>query len=230
MFEFFAVKKYYNIVREKIKLIDLYKILLNYFGPQEWWPAETPFEVVVGAILTQQTNWKNVEKAIDNLRKNNLLDLEKLALSEDRTIEELIRPVGYFREKTKKLKRVVSYIYENYQGDLQKFFSRPLENLRQELLSLYGIGFETADSILLYAAEKPIFVIDAYTRRIVHRLGITHLSGYEQLGDYFEKSLPKDVELYQEFHALLVELGKRFCKTEPLCAKCPLNEDCQKVS
>ncbi len=208
-------------------LIQIYKRLLRHFGRQCWWPADTPFEVIVGAVLTQQTTWKNVEKAIDNLKKNDLLDVSPLAKVNLRRLEKVIRPAGYFHQKAERLKGVCRYIYQNYGEDLDKLFSKPIPELREELLSLKGLGPETVDSIILYAANKPIFVIDAYTRRMAHRLGITDLDKYEDLRKYFEEHLPNDLELYQEFHALIVELGKNFCKTKPNCSLCPLGKECK---
>ncbi len=209
-------------------LIQIYKRLLNHFGKQYWWPADTPFEVIVGAILTQQTTWKNVEKAIDNLKENNLLSISSLARVNIRCLEKIIRPAGYFHQKAERLKGACKYIYKNYGEDLGKLFSKSVLKLREELLSLKGLGPETVDSIILYAAQKPIFVIDAYTKRMAHRLGITHLDKYEDLRKYFEEHLPNGLELYQEFHALIVELGKNYCKTKPHCQPCPLNKMCLK--
>ena len=207
-------------------LIQIYRKLLKHFGGQHWWPADTPFEVIVGAILTQQTTWKNVEKAINNLKENNLLSISSLTRVNLRRLERVIRSAGYFHQKAERLRGVCKYIYKNYGNDLDKLFSKPIPNLREELLFLNGLGPETADSIILYAANKPIFVIDAYTRRMVHRLRITDLDKYEDLRKYFEKHLPNDLELYQEFHALIVELGKNYCKTKPDCPPCPLKKEC----
>ncbi|HEA47023.1 MAG TPA: hypothetical protein ENH97_01260 [bacterium] len=208
-------------------LVQIYKRLLKHFGRQHWWPADTPFEVIVGAILTQQTTWRNVEKAIDSLKEDNLLDISSLARVNLRRLEKVIRPAGYFHQKAERLRGVCQYIYKNYGDDLDKLFSQPIPNLREELLSLKGLGLETVDSIILYAANKPVFVIDAYTKRMAHRLGMTNLDKYEDLRRYFENYLPNDLELYQEFHALIVELGKNYCKTKPNCQPCPLRKGCQ---
>ncbi len=208
-------------------LLPIYKRLLRHFGKQYWWPADTPFEVIVGAILTQQTTWKNVEKAIDNLKGNNLLSISSLAKVNLKHLEKIIRPIGYFHQKAERLKGICRYIYENYGEDLAKLFSKTIPNLREELLSLKGLGPETVDSIILYAANKPIFIIDAYTKRIAHRLGVTDLNKYEDLRKYFEGHLPNDLDLYQEFHALIVELGKNYCKTKPNCTSCPLRKECR---
>ncbi|MCK4245142.1 MAG: endonuclease III domain-containing protein [Candidatus Omnitrophica bacterium] len=206
----------------KHSLITIYKSLYNAFGPQHWWPARTKFEIIVGAILTQQTTWKNVEKAIKNLRKNRLLTIKSLADSPLRKIEESIRPAGYYREKSKRLKEISTYLLKHYQGGLKGLFKKDIKSLREELLNLRGIGEETADSILLYAGGKRIFVIDAYTKRIFLRLGLLPAGDYDKIRMFFEDNLPRDIKIYEEFHALLVKLGKEFCKKKPLCKSCPL--------
>lgn len=180
----------------------------------------------MGAILTQQTTWANVTKAIANLKERKLLDVTSLSGIELIKLEEIIKPAGYFRQKARRLKGVCDYLVENYGGDLKRLFSRPLLELREELLSLSGLGPETVDSILLYAGEKLVFPIDAYTKRIVHRLGITRLDNYEDLRGYFEENLPQDLRIWQEFHALIVRLAKSFCKVKPVCEACPLIEEC----
>jgi len=208
----------------KEKLMDMYKRMISFFGPQRWWPAEDPFEVMVGAVLTQNTNWKNVEKAIKNLKERGILNIKSLYYVPEKEISYIIRPAGYYNIKAKRLKNLVSHIYERYEGDINKFFSLDLSSLRSELLSIKGIGPETADSIILYAAQKPIFVVDAYTFRILKRHGIIYDEiSYDELQEIFMKNLPTDVKLFNEFHALIVETGKRFCKKKPTCEKCPLN-------
>ena len=198
-------------------MIEVYEKLLNKLGHKHWWPADTPFEVVVGAILTQQTRWENVERAISNLKEKGLLDLQALSMMEAEELEDLVRCTGFYRQKAKRLKEVSTYFYEN-PGILE----RPKEELREELLALNGIGEETADSIVLYAAEKPGFVIDAYTRKICRCMGIE--GNYGELQSLFEDSLPQDVPLYKEFHALIVEYGKQFCGKKR-CAECILVEN-----
>ncbi|HLB70255.1 MAG: endonuclease [Candidatus Methanoperedens sp.] len=198
-------------------MIEVYEKLLNKLGHKHWWPADTPFEVVVGAILTQQTRWENVERAISNLKEKGLLDLQALSMMEAEELEDLVRCTGFYRQKAKRLKEVSTYFYEN-PGILE----RPKEELREELLALNGIGDETADSIVLYAAEKPGFVIDAYTRKICRCMGIE--GNYGELQSLFEDSLPQDVLLYKEFHALIVEYGKQFCGKKR-CAECILVEN-----
>jgi len=204
----------------------IYKSLYNHFGPQHWWPGEIPFEVSIGAILTQQTSWNNVEKAIDNLKKEKLLDPKKLRDVKNEKLEKLIQPSGYYRQKTKKLKNFINFLWINYDGKLEKLFDQPIPELREQLLSVNGIGKETADSIILYATNKPIFVIDAYTKRIFHRLGITEEDDYDKLQKIFQKNLPEDTKLFNEFHALIVRLGKDYCKKKPKCEKCPLKKNC----
>ena len=207
-------------------LIDIYRCLLNFFGPQHWWPGESPFEVMIGAVLTQNTNWKNVERAIRNLRKSDLLDpygLFEVTLDE---LEELIQPAGYFRVKARRLHSLLEFFIGRYGGSVEAMSRTSLPDLRRELLAVYGIGPETADSILLYAVGLPIFVVDAYTHRVFARHGwINFDADYHQIQDYVQGDLPQDVPMYNEFHALLVRVGKNYCrKTNPKCAECPLRE------
>ncbi|MBA2849107.1 endonuclease III domain-containing protein [Thermosulfuriphilus ammonigenes] len=204
------------------RLIELYHLLLNHFGPQGWWPAKTSFEVCVGAILTQNTNWQNVEKAIANLRRQDLLDPEALWRVPTDHLAHLIRPAGYYNLKARRLKNFLEFVMEGWQGDLEAMFAEGL-SLRPRLLAVSGIGPETADSILLYAGHLPIFVVDAYTKRILHRhLLVPEEAGYQEIQDFFMENLPEDVQLYQEYHALLVALGKNFClKGRPRCPQCP---------
>ncbi len=211
-----------NQLKEKIG--DIYQRLYRSFGPQSWWPGETPFEVIVGAILTQNTNWQNVAKAIDNLKKARVLTPQKLhSLPIDR-LARLIRPSGYFNIKAKRLKSFLNFLFKNYQGKLDKMFARPLNELRKEILAVKGIGPETADSILLYAGGLPIFVVDAYTKRIFSRQKLlSEDTEYHQVQELFTRSLKKDVQLYNEYHALIVRLGKDFCKKiKPKCEVCPI--------
>ena len=208
-------------------LLKIYDKLLNHFGNQNWWPADTKFEVIVGAILTQQTSWKNVEKSIKNLKENNALEPKKLFNLPVKTLEVLIRPSGFFKVKSKRLRNFLEFFVGNYDGNLDKMFELPLNNLRENLLSVNGVGPETCDSIILYAGNKPVFVVDAYTKRLCERYPIMKSKKYEEVRVFFEKNLPKDVNLFKEFHALIVELGKKYCKTKPTCEKCPLNEGCK---
>ena len=179
--------------------------------------------MIVGAILTQNTAWSNVEKAIKNLRKANALNLNTLAKIPTQKLYPLLRPSGYYRIKAKRLKSVVKFFYNDYYGNLNHFFKEPVEKIREELLSVKGIGPETADSILLYAGKKPVFVVDAYTRRIFECAGIVPSgASYEDIQRLFMKNLPRDTRLYNEYHALIVRLGKDICKTKPRCKICPL--------
>ena len=198
------------------------------YGPQHWWPAEEPFEVIVGAILTQSAAWGNVEKAMANLKSAKALSvkvLNHLSLGE---VAALIRPCGYYNAKALKLKSLTHWLEKYYGSNLDKLFANNTDHLRQQLLSVHGIGGETADSIILYAANKPIFVIDAYTRRIINRIGLApDNNSYTAYQTLFMDNLPADVRLFNEYHALLVCLGKRVCRSRPLCPQCCLNDICQ---
>jgi endonuclease-3 related protein len=201
--------------------------MLRRFGPQKWWPARTSFEVAIGAILTQNTSWSNVERAIRNLRRAGCLSLralDRLAVTE---LARLIRPSGYYNMKARRLKSFLSFLKEQHAGSLKKMSRRLLPFLRPQLLGVNGIGPETADSILLYALGKPVFVVDAYTRRFCGRHGLAAPdAGYEELQALFSRHLPAQVSLFNEYHALIVRLGKEYCrKTKPDCARCPLHED-----
>jgi endonuclease-3 related protein len=206
------------------KLMAVYKRLFKAFGPQHWWPGDTPFEVAVGAILTQNTNWGNVEKAIKNLKVARALTAKKINVMHVSRLAALIRPAGYFNVKTKRLKAFIEFFMDNYNGRMTKMKREEGHALREKLLGINGIGPETADSILLYALDKPIFVIDAYTKRVLSRHNIMdHDRSYEEFQRLFHFSLKKDLELFNEYHALFVALGKTYCKPRPLCERCPLN-------
>jgi len=211
------------------RLLEIYHRLYAAYGPQHWWPGEGPFEVIVGAILTQQVGWRNVELAIAGLKTAGLMDPESLARAPLEQIARIIRPTGYYNQKAKKLKAFLDFLNVRHNTDLNKLFSLPVDKLREELLSVRGIGEETADSIILYAAEKPSFVVDAYTRRILTRLGVINgEESYGEIRELFMKNLPKDVPLYNEYHALLVRHGKERClKRSPRCAGCPLADMCR---
>lgn len=208
------------------KLLRIYRRLLKHFGPQEWWPADTPFEVMVGAILTQNTNWGNVEKAIAELKRSKVLSPKSLAAIPNAELGKLVRSSGYFRQKAKKLKAFVKFFLREYDGSIRKMREDEGEKLRKKLLEVHGVGPETADSMLCYALDKPTFVVDAYTKRIGKRVGLFKFEDYHQIKDYFERNLPRDLEIYKEYHALLVELGKNFCKPRPECKKCPILKIC----
>ncbi len=207
-----------------VVLSAFYRRLFNAFGPQHWWPAETDFEVMVGAILTQSTSWANVEKALDNLKKKRLLDARKLRGLSHKRLASLIRSAGYYNIKARRLKSFLDFFFNRYGASIRRMKATGERRLRQELLGINGVGQETADSILLYALGKPVFVVDAYTKRILGRHGmIAADSDYSQVQDLFTTSLKKDAKLFNEFHALLVRLGKEYClKKRPKCKDCPL--------
>ncbi len=201
----------------------IYENLFSAYGPQAWWPAKSRFEVIVGAILTQNTNWKNVERAITNLRKAGLLQYNKLRKVPTRKLAELIQPSGYFNIKAERLESFCRFLQKEYQGSLNKLFREPTEVLREKLLSVKGIGPETADSILLYAAQRPVFVVDAYTRRVLSRHGLCReTSSYEEIQSLFMENLDGDVQMFNEYHALFVQVGKLHCTPKPRCTECPL--------
>jgi len=205
-------------------LSKIYQRLLDSFGPQHWWPGDSSFEVMLGAVLTQNTNWQNVERAIRNLRNADLLEPHALYNVPVEELEQLIQPAGYFRVKARRLRNLLEFLIERYDGSLDAMFAVGLPDLREQLLSVNGIGPETADSILLYAGGLTTFVVDAYTHRVFSRHGwIDFDADYHQIQDYLESGLPQDAQLYNEYHALLVRLGKDFCKkTNPKCKECPL--------
>jgi endonuclease III related protein len=195
----------------------VYDILYRECGPQHWWPCSSKnnFEIIIGAILTQNTSWNNVERAIKNLKKHNLIDIDKIIKIDNEKLADLIRSAGYYNQKAERLKIVA------------KFFKDCKKIDREALLNIKGIGPETADSILLYTYNKPYFVIDAYTKRIFSRLGIIRADDYQEIQEIFEKNLPQDPKLFNEYHALIVNLGKNICKKKPLCKECPLNNICK---
>jgi endonuclease-3 related protein len=205
-------------------LATYYDALFRAHGPQHWWPGRTRFEIIVGAILTQNTSWTNVERAINNLRRERMLTPSAIEKIPTARLAKLIRSSGYFRQKAQKLKVFVHFLREKHQGSLDKLFATPTAELREQLLAIHGIGPETADSILLYAGNHTVFVVDAYTRRILERHGLVQAKAkYDEIRSLFEQNLPADSQLYNEYHALIVHTGKHFCRTrEPNCAQCPL--------
>ena len=211
-------------------LASIYRRLRQHFGHQDWWPGETPFEVVVGAVLTQRTAWVNVEQAIGNLKRTGALTAEGIAALPIGRLAELIRPSGYYNQKAGRLKAVSEYLLGRCGGDLSRLDGVPTGALRDELLSIGGIGPETADSILLYALERPVFVVDAYTRRALDRLGLADGSaGYPQIQALFGDNLTPDAALFKDFHAQFVALGKSYCRKKPICGGCPLKSICQYI-
>jgi len=235
------------------KMQKVYKILLESYSHQGWWPV-TPtggcrgdlpdkpiygvgvkterqrLEVIFGALLTQNTAWKNVEKALINLNKAKLIDIRKIRAVSRQKLASLIKPAGYFNQKAERLKIIARHLYDNYKGNLRAFFNQDTLRLREELLSIKGVGPETADSILLYAGDKPVFVVDAYTKRIFSRIGLCKEDdSYEDVQELFQNSLEKDAKLFNEYHALIVEHAKRFCMKKPLCGKCALFKICKRV-
>lgn len=218
---------------------NVYKILFKEYGPQGWWPVngkysrndfsipgnrKERFEIILGAILTQNTSWKNAEKAIANLRKANLLDPVKIAKAKNKVIAQAIKPSGYFNQKTERLKIISDFLLKN-----RNLSRLPVKDMRNKLLAVKGVGPETADSIILYAYNKPSFVVDLYTKRIFSRLGICKKdTGYAELQGLFHRSLLSDARLFNEYHALIVEHAKRFCKKVPECSGCPLGKLCKK--
>ena len=201
-----------------------YDALFAAHGPQHWWPGRTRFEVIVGAILTQNTSWTNVERAIRALREERLLTVSAMEQVSLRKLARLIRSSGYFRQKARKLKEFVHFLRSQHHGSLSKMFHTPTAVLREKLLAVHGIGPETADSILLYAGKHSVFVVDAYTRRILQRHGLARgKESYEDIRKLFEKSLPANRELFNEYHALIVHAGKHYCRAKaPICSSCAL--------
>ena len=207
------------------KLKNTYHNLYKNYGSQDWWPGDTPFEIMVGAILTQNTAWTNVEKAITNLKSENMLSARKITGARQNTLARLLKPSGYFNIKAKRLKNYCNWYLE--QGEFKALSKKKTSELRTSLLTINGVGFETADDILLYAFERPVFVIDTYTRRIFSRLGL--IAGdepYDELRTAIELALGQDMELFNEYHALIISHGKDICRVKPKCADCILNKNC----
>lgn len=198
--------------------------LLEQFGPQGWWPARTRLEVILGAILTQNTNWQNAARAIQSLRRAGLLSLAALRRAPQSRLESLLRPAGYYRQKARTVRHFLAWLERDCAGSLEAMFARPAPELRRALLAVKGLGEETADAILLYAGKRPYFVADAYTRRVLERHGwVAPTAGYAEVQQFLHRHLPADSRLFNEFHALLVEVGKRHCgRSAARCAGCPL--------
>ncbi len=211
----------------RVSLLEIYRKLFKEFGPQHWWPAETRFEVIVGAILTQNTNWGNVEKAIRRLKEADVLSPRALCDIPVAKLAALIKPAGYFNVKARRLKNFIHFLFKEYKGSLKAMERQDTHLLRQKLLAVNGIGPETADSILLYALNKTVFVVDAYTKRVLYRHNlIDPKADYHQVQKLFMDSFGHDAAMFNEYHALIVRLGKEYCKTKPLCPQCKLNDRC----
>lgn len=216
-------------------LIKIYKELQKAYGPQNWWPTTSnnkEFEIILGAILTQNTAWKNVEKAIRNLKDNDLIDFDNIKKIKTDKLAQLIKSSGYYNQKAKKIKNFVRFIEDDYNGSVNNFINDINHNnislIREKLLKIKGIGNETADSILLYAAGKPEFVVDAYTKRIFLRLGIVNdKDNYDEIKEVFTKNIPKNTRIYNEYHALIVKHGKHVCKKKPNCKECCIRDFCK---
>ncbi len=222
----------------------IYKKLYKKFGDLHWWPmdkeyhvrnsSDPRFEIIIGAILTQNTAWSNVEKALTNLKSKNMLDIEKIVKINISSLQDMIRPSGFFNQKADRVKNMAIHLQENYDGSLDTFFNRDLHSIRDELLALNGIGPETADSILLYAGNLPIFVVDAYTKRICKRLPLNTDISYEKIQQFFQENLCKKftqkeiTKVYNELHAQIVILAKNYCKKKPACSNCLLKDNCEK--
>ena len=210
-----------NTLSDRLK--DIYELLLKAYGPQQWWPAESLLEVMVGAILTQNTNWQGVEKAIANLKRYNLLAPDKLQAMPTEDLAQLIKPAGYFNLKARRIKNLIEFVTTAYSGDLETVARVETGQLRNELLAVNGVGPETADSMLLYGFHRPVFVVDTYTYRIMSRHGlIGEEVSYDELQELFTHHLPLEVKLFNEYHALLVRVGKLHCQRKPKCQGCPL--------
>jgi endonuclease III related protein len=206
------------------KLMEMFRLMFERFGPQHWWPGDGPLEMMVGAVLTQNTNWINVEKAIINLKRMNLLTIEAIHKISKEKLAECIRPAGYYNIKAARLKNLINMLEDKYEGDISGLFNESTDVQREALLSVKGIGPETADSIILYAASRPVFVIDAYTYRILNRHNMAdEQASYDEMQEMFMSNLEPDHELYNEFHALIVKTGKLYCRKTPKCDDCPLN-------
>ena len=203
--------------------MEIYRLMFDRFGAQHWWPGESRFEIVLGAILTQNTNWTNVEKAIANVKADDALCPEKLYRMDTATLAQLIKPAGYFNLKAGRLKNFLKWLFDNYDGQINALENLSVWDIREQLLGIKGIGPETADSIALYAYDKPVFVVDTYTCRIMVRHGLIEPeAGYEQIREFMEASLPGEIELFNEYHALLVQIGKTYCRPRAKCDGCPL--------
>lgn len=209
--------------KKRDELLEIYRLLRESFGHRNWWPADSAFEVVIGAILTQNVSWKNASRAIDGLKQASMLDPVALHDSAAEDIAPLIKPSRFYNMKALKVKNFMDFYFKEYGCDMGSMFAESPDILRKKLLAIKGLGQETVDSILLYACDMPAFVVDAYTKRIFQRYGIFKKEpSYEEVRRYFTENLPEDVALYNDFHAQIVHLGNSICKTRPLCGSCPI--------
>jgi endonuclease-3 related protein len=211
---------------DRVTPLSLYEALYARYGDLEWWPAEGPFEVMVGAVLTQRASWHNVEMALSNLRGAGIHDHGTLLATPMERLEALIRPTGTYRQKARRLRDLFQMVDGKGDGSLDAFLAIPPNIMRQDLLAVRGIGPETADSIILYAAQGPVFVVDAYTRRVLGRLEVDAGRSYEGVASWFTEGLPKDAALFNNYHAMMVELAKDHCRTRPICQGCPIRGHC----
>jgi endonuclease-3 related protein len=204
-------------------LLDIYEALHTAFGPQGWWPGDSAVEIVVGAVLVQNTSWRNVEHALRNLRERDLFDFEQLLALEHAELERLIQPAGFYRVKARRLRNLLDFLVASHEGSLENLFALPLAEARRQLLGVNGVGPETADSILLYAGGLPLFVVDAYTRRVLVRHGwLPPGARYDEMQRLFHAQLPPNPQIFNEYHALIVRLGHHYCRARPQCEGCPL--------
>ncbi|MBL7132138.1 MAG: endonuclease III domain-containing protein [Candidatus Omnitrophica bacterium] len=217
-------------MRYKLDLQKIFNSLLIHYGPRKWWPAKTRFEVIIGAILTQNVSWGNAKRAVNKLKKNRMLSVDAILLNRQSKIASLIKSSRFYNQKAKNIKGFCRYLVKKYDGSLDKMFSNDIAMLRTELLTLRGIGKETADSMLLYAGKKIIFVSDAYTSRLLRRYGFdVNISSYDQIQNFFMNNLPKDIYIYKEFHALIVHHCYAICTSKPECNQCPIKNINKKV-
>lgn len=206
-------------------LMEIYRVLLLEFGHQKWWPADTQLETIVGIVLTQNVSWKNASLAIGNLKNNGLMQIEKILHTNESEIACLIKSSRYYNLKAKRLKNIIQFIFDRYNGNIELMCLQDQGVLRNQLLQIKGLGQESVDSILLYVCSKPIFVIDAYTKRIISRLGYLNPDqNYADYQNFFMKNLPQNVNLFKDYHAQIVRLGNEYCNKNPKCHQCPLNK------
>jgi len=218
-------------MNKHLRLIKIYKRLLENYGEQNWWPADSKLECAIGAILTQNTSWNNVEKAIINIKSVMDITIENLSVLSTNELSLLIRPSGFYKQKAKRIKRLIEFIKNQYEGKIENMEHENLKSLRAGLLSINGIGPETADCILLYVVNKPVFVIDKYTYRLLYRHGfIVRETSYSEMQNLFMENLENRSGLFGEFHALIIEVGKNHCKKRAICEDCPINFDTHKFS